>query len=50
MGILLETIKVSLESGEDVLVSGFGKFRVKVKEERRGRNPATGDDLMLSSR
>ena len=48
--ILLETIKGSLESGEDVLVSGFGKFRVKVKKERRGRNPATGDDLMLESR
>ncbi len=50
MEILLETIKGSLESGEDVLVSGFGKFHVKTKKERRGRNPATGDDLMLSSR
>ena len=50
MEILLETIKGSLESGEDVLVSGFGKFCVKTKKERRGRNPATGDDLMLSSR
>ena len=50
MEILLETIKRSLESGEDVLVSGFGKFHVKVKKERRGRNPATGDDLMLEPR
>ena len=50
MEILLETIKGSLESGEDVLVSGFGKFGVKVKKERRGRNPATGDDLMLEPR
>ena len=50
METLIETIKGSLESGEDVLVSGFGKFCVKVKKERRGRNPATGDDLMLSSR
>ena len=50
MEILIETIKGSLESGEDVLVSGFGKFCVKVKKERRGRNPATGDDLMLPSR
>ncbi len=50
MEILIETIKGSLESGEDVLVSGFGKFHVKVKKERRGRNPATGDDLMLESR
>ena len=32
------------------MVSGFGKFRVKVKKERRGRNPATGDDLMLAPR
>jgi len=46
----LETIKGSLESGEDVLVSGFGKFGVKVKKERRGRNPATGEDLMLEPR
>jgi integration host factor subunit alpha len=47
---ILETIKSTLESGEDVLVSGFGKFCVKDKRERRGRNPATGDDLMLPAR
>ena len=47
---LLEIIKSTLESGEDVLVSGFGKFCVKAKKERRGRNPATGDDLMLAPR
>ena len=47
---LLEIIKKALESGEDVLISGFGKFCVKDKEGRRGRNPATGDDLMLRSR
>jgi len=47
---LLELIKQSLESGEDVLVSGFGKFCVKEKKERKGRNPATGKDLMLRSR
>ena len=39
--ILLELIKRSLESGEDVLISGFGKFCVKEKKERKGRNPAT---------
>ena len=39
--ILLEIIKESLEMGEDVLISGFGKFCVKAKKERRGRNPAT---------
>jgi len=47
---LLEIIKRTLESGEDVLVSGFGKFCVKTKRERRGRNPATGEDLMLDPR
>ena len=47
---VLEIIKKSLESGEDVLVSGFGKFCVKEKRERRGRNPATGEDLMLEAR
>ena len=48
--ILLELIKQSLESGEDVLISGFGKFCVKNKKKRRGRNPATGKDLILSPR
>ena len=47
---LLELIKTTLESGEDVLVSGFGKFRVQSKKERRGRNPATGENMMLAPR
>jgi integration host factor subunit alpha len=47
---LLEIIKRTLASGEDVLVSGFGRFCVKEKKERRGRNPATGEDLMLEPR
>jgi integration host factor subunit alpha len=47
---LLEIIKRTLESGEDVLISGFGKFCVNQKRERRGRNPATGEDMMLESR
>ena len=47
---LLEIIKSTLESGEDVLVSGFGKFCVKQKDERRGRNPATGGGMMLDAR
>ena len=47
---LLELIKASLESGEDVLVSGFGKFCVKEKNERKGRNPATGGDAILPAR
>ncbi|MBW1841558.1 MAG: integration host factor subunit alpha [Deltaproteobacteria bacterium] len=48
--ILLEIVKNNLENGEDLLVSGFGKFCVKHKRERRGRNPATGDDMMLENR
>lgn len=48
--ILLEIIKSTLESGDDVLVSGFGKFCVNEKKQRKGRNPATGEDLMLRSR
>ena len=47
---LLEIMKRTLESGEDVLVSGFGKFCVKEKHERRGRNPATGKDMMMAPR
>ncbi len=47
---LLETIKGTLENGEDVLISGFGKFCVKEKGKRRGRNPQTGEDLMLDAR
>ena len=47
---LLELINSSEESGEDALISGFGKFCVKEKNERRGRNPATGNDLMLKPR
>ena len=48
--ILLELIKSSLESGDDVLISGFGKFCVKEKRERRGRNPSTGKDMILEPR
>ena len=47
---LLEIIKKALETSEDVLISGFGKFCVKQKGKRRGRNPATGQDLILRER
>ncbi|MBT3310543.1 MAG: integration host factor subunit alpha [Desulfobacterales bacterium] len=47
---LLEIMKHSLESGEDVLISGFGKLCVKDKSQRKGRNPATGKDLILDKR
>ena len=47
---LLEIIKKTLESGEDVLISGFGKFCLKDKRERRGRNPQTGDAMLMDAR
>jgi integration host factor subunit alpha len=47
---VFELVKKALESGEDVLISGFGKFVVREKEARRGRNPATGEDLPLDAR
>ena len=46
----IDIMKDALASGDDVLISGFGKFRVKQKAERKGRNPATGDDQMLPAR
>ena len=47
---LFEIMKSTLEKEEDILISGFGKFCVKDKNERRGRNPLTGNDMMLGSR
>ena len=46
----LRVSKQCLENGNDLLLSGFGKFCVKHKNARRGRNPQTGDSLMLESR
>ncbi len=47
---LLQQMKKTLENKEDVLISGFGKFCIKEKKDRRGRNPATGEDLTLEAR
>lgn len=47
---LFELIKQSLENGEDVMISSFGKFQLRMKNQRRGRNPQTGESLMLESR
>ncbi len=47
---LIEIIKDTIERGDDVLISGFGKFCVKEKGIRKGRNPATGADMMLEKR
>jgi integration host factor subunit alpha len=47
---LLELIKSSLENGDNLLLSGFGKFSVKEKRPRKGRNPQTGEELILDAR
>jgi len=47
---LIDIIKETLENGEDLLISGFGKFIVRDKSERRGRNPHTAQDLQLRAR
>jgi integration host factor subunit alpha len=47
---LLELIKKALESGADVLVSGFGKFKVREKKARQGRNPYTGEGVIIEPR
>jgi integration host factor subunit alpha len=47
---LLEIMKSTLASGEDIMVTGFGKFKVNEKAPRKGRNPATGKDMILKKR
>jgi len=47
---LLEIMEVTLSSNEDILISGFGKFFVKEKKERKGRSPQTGEDMTLRNR
>ena len=47
---LLEIMKSTLAFGEDIMISGFGKFQVNEKTPRKGRNPATGKDMMLKGR
>jgi len=47
---VIEIIKRTLESGDDLMISGFGKFSVKEKKTRKGRNPSTGKDMMLDAR
>lgn len=47
---VFETIKKSLERGEHVKLSGFGKFEVRQKRKRRGRNPQTGEEIEITAR
>ncbi len=48
--LLFESIKEELCKGEAVKISGFGKFRVRAKKERLGRNPQTGESMKISAR
>jgi len=47
---LVEIMKQTLVSGEDIMISGFGKFSVREKNARRGRNPQTGESIDLDGR
>lgn len=47
---VIETIRQSLTNGEEIILSGFGKFAVREKKQRTGRNPKTGKEHQISSR
>jgi integration host factor subunit alpha len=47
---VFEIIKDDLDKGHDVMISGFGKWTVKAKKKRKGRNPQTGEGLMIDAR
>jgi integration host factor subunit alpha len=47
---VISIIKETLESGEDLKISGFGKFEVRKKKDRRGRNPQTGEAITIEAR
>jgi integration host factor subunit alpha len=47
---VFEIIQESLESGEKVKISGFGNFVIRAKRPRRGRNPKTGEEMVISGR
>ena len=47
---LFELMKQSLQDGEDVMIRGFGKFSVREKHQRRGRNPQSGEPMTLAPR
>jgi len=47
---VLSIMKSTLESGENMKISGFGSFIVKQKADRRGRNPQTGETITIEAR
>lgn len=48
--LVLEDIKMAFEQGEDVMITGFGKWHIQAKRQRRGRNPVTGKPLDIAAR
>jgi integration host factor subunit alpha len=48
--VFFEEVRETLEAGEQVKLSGFGNFDLRVKSERPGRNPKTGEDIPISAR
>jgi integration host factor subunit alpha len=47
---VFDIIKTTLEQGEKIKIAGFGNFVVKEKANRRGRNPQTGDEIIITAR
>lgn len=47
---LLDLLKNTLESGESIMISGFGHFQIKQKRDRKGRNPQTGEAMNICAR
>ena len=50
VGLILDLMKEALENGEKVKISGFGNFEIRRKEPRKGRNPQTGEEIIISER
>jgi len=48
--LVFDMLKTTLEGGSNIKISGFGSFTVKSKADRRGRNPQTGEEIMIKSR
>lgn len=48
--LVFDIMKTTLESGENLKISGFGNFEVKQKADRKGRNPQTGEQITISAR
>jgi len=47
---VLDLVKDALVDGEEIKIAGFGKFEVKEKSDRRGRNPQTGEEITIEAR